>query len=689
MQSLAPTTLAALTADFNSTPLVVLAAVFASLFGVLMVVNVVGYVFGTVLGTVFGVIGLVGRGLGRIGLFAGKQVQDSLHLAGGILTSTVLVPMAVANAAIGRFGNAGYYGRAFRTELIGSGASLYRVALGNPVWFLGLGALTDGLERRLPDLVSHAPASARPPRAPERRRRDPGQKRPTFEGYEVTGELEPGGSGARLYLAHPSDAVLARYKAAGHADPGQVVLKSFDLTHGSTMPQIVRESRSLEAARSLGLVLDHELNEASFWYVMPYVPGDDLDRVTRQLHAHSTYDGLSDRGLSRVMGYTSDLLASLSRFHRAGLWHKDIKPSNLIISGERAHLVDLGLVTPLASAMTLTTHGTEYFRDPELVRMAMRGVRVQDVDGVKFDLYSAGAVLFSMVENSFPAHGNLSRVAKRCPDALAFIIRRAMADLSQRYVTADEMNRDLDVLIAARDPWAVKPADLPSMSAQALPRAAHASHAAHGGEPFTLGVDAPPVRPVPPPVARKASLAQGPAAGVDDSARAAGRHSATGWVAAAALAFLMLGGMTFLARTAWSRAHDQLGPSVSVTRVESPRASVVSRTANHDLDMLGAAGRVLVLASAGTPQNDPQIVNLRQVLDSRGHTLVGLGHDSSSIELIARARQAAGLSELTDPRAQVRLQEFVDEVQGVDALIWLGPSRGDKIGYEIFVRGDR
>ena len=37
--------------------------------------------------------------------------------------------------------------------------------------------------------------------------------------------------------------------------------------------------------------------------------------------------------------------------------------------------MDFGLVTPLRSAMTLTTHGTEYFRDPEMVRMALKGVK--------------------------------------------------------------------------------------------------------------------------------------------------------------------------------------------------------------------------------------------------------------------------------------------------------------------------
>ena len=79
--------------------------------------------------------------------------------------------------------------------------------------------------------------------------------------------------------------------------------------------------------------------------------------------------------------------------HQKGIIHRDIKPENIIVNDAGAHLVDIGLVTSLHSAMTLTTHGTEYFRDPELVRQALKGTKVADVDGSRFDIYSAGAVL--------------------------------------------------------------------------------------------------------------------------------------------------------------------------------------------------------------------------------------------------------------------------------------------------------
>jgi hypothetical protein len=228
-------------------------------------------------------------------------------------------------------------------------------------------------------------------------------------------------------------------------------------------------------------VLEHELTATRFHYVMPYVPGDDLSVETARLHAaagsassdgRGAATGLDEAGLRRVMSLSDDLLSTLERFHRSGLWHKDVKPSNIIVSGGRAHLVDFGLITPLRSAMTLTTHGTEYFRDPEMVRLALRGVKVHEVDGIKFDVYGAGAVLYSLIENSFPAHGSLSRLTRRCPEALRWVMRRAMADMGNRYASATEMLGDLRTVSTAADPFAVRPADLPSL--QGRPRVAEA-----------------------------------------------------------------------------------------------------------------------------------------------------------------------------------------------------------------------
>src|SRR5262249_22211113 len=140
-----------------------------------------------------------------------------------------------------------------------------------------------------------------------------------------------------------------------------------------------------------------------------------------------------------------------------------------------------------------------------------------EVDGVRFDVYSAGAVLYSLLENSFPAHGSLSRLVKRAPEALRWIVQRAMAEMSTRYPSARAMRDDLAVLAAAKDPFAVRPADLPSFRAAAEPAAAATSAPApdltpsFGATPRPPGAEAPPPCEAPSPAPRRVRRAFAPA----------------------------------------------------------------------------------------------------------------------------------------------------------------------------------
>ena len=139
----------------------------------------------------------------------------------------------------------------------------------------------------------------------------------------------------------------------------------------------------------------------------------------------------------------------------------------MLVAGGECRLVYIGLVTSLSSGMTLTTHGTEYFRDPEMVRLALRGVKVHEVDGAKFDLYGVGAMLYLGLEDTFPAHGGLSGFSKKSPECVRWVVRRAMADYAKRYPDAATMRADLEAILAAKDPWSLKPAMLPSFRGEA------------------------------------------------------------------------------------------------------------------------------------------------------------------------------------------------------------------------------
>lgn len=390
-------------------------------------------------------------------------LTDCGRLVASAISLVLCIPLAMVSLLFLRTESAMGYGVSLGRELLAIGAAAGRILLIHPLRFLGIKINSsvdieaNSMPMTHPDDLDVDLASSNGQSAPDK-----------FEGYKVIGTLPRGGSGARLFVADPVGSKTEQLTRFAKKPVGRVVIKSFSLEDGSTMPQIVRESRALEAARDLGLVYEHELTGTRFHYVMPYVPGEDLAHVTRDLHEKAGPVGLDANGLRAALSYFAELLVTIERFHAKGLWHKDIKPSNVIVSKGRVHLVDLGLVTPLRSAMTLTTHGTEYFRDPEMVRLAMQGVKVHEVDGVKFDLYSAGALLYSMLENSFPAHGSLSRFSRRVPECLQWIVRRSMADLPKRYSSAVEMLADLQVVLNSENPIALRPGDLPSMRGESM-----------------------------------------------------------------------------------------------------------------------------------------------------------------------------------------------------------------------------
>lgn len=445
---------------------------------------------------VFLLIGLftvVKAALTHIARFIGAEVSDAFRLIGSIITALAYSILLLGNIVIGRWSGAAHFGRGVRDE-VGSGAkAFYRVVIGNPARLLLMRGLVEGIEDRLPAMVQAAPGTD----APSKRS---GQ----FEGYKILGSLPTGGSGSKLYIAQPDVLKRAGLERAGHTDLSQVVIKTFSLADGSSLPQIVRESRALDAAMKLGLILDHDLTSERFFYVMRYVPGQNLTLVTKQLHASSegsSEGGLDEKHLKLALGFVADLLRTLDRYHQGGLWHKDVKPDNIIVEGEHAHLVDFGLVTPLRSAMTLTTHGTEYFRDPEMVRQALKGVKVHEIDGTRFDIFGAGAVLYAILEDAFPAHGVLSPVTKSCPEALKWVMRRAMTDYDKRYPSAGSMLADIEAVRLNAHPFSMRPVDLPSMResgelAQPLevgaPAAAVAANAVSVGDANSSGMAQPP-----------------------------------------------------------------------------------------------------------------------------------------------------------------------------------------------------
>jgi len=634
----------------------------------------------------------IGKVFERLFRFVTGVIGDALRLVGHVVTGLFYAPAIAFNIIRGHWSGANHYGRAIESECVGACGCIYRLAIGHVATLLGLTPLTEGIERRVPEVMARAPGADKPNAGPN-----------SFPGYTVVGSIQGGGSGAKLFIADVSEAKRRELSKDGREAPTRVVIKSFSLENGSSLPQIVRENRALAAAADLGIVLEHELGQRHFHYVMPYVPGDDLGTMTERMHGTSGATGLNDRQLSHALVYAEDLLSTLARFHGSGLWHKDVKPSNIIVSDGRVHLVDFGLITPLRSAMTLTTHGTEYFRDPEMVRLALRGVKVHEVDGVKFDVYGAGAVLFSMIENSFPAHGSLSQIGKRCPEALRFIVRRAMADMDGRYSSAGEMLADVRTVSSASDPFKVKPADLPSMAGRpevVEGLAAELAEPPRSGVPYAaIGFGTGAVRAVLDHIKD------------DKHDKVVVRSGAArfGRIAAGILVVLMLmgglaavfeagstggqwdpsrqdrlsAGQPLLSSSAGSNtgarqltSSMQVLPPVSLDRLPAPSAAIGAVT---------TIGTVLVLDDLDAEQGEPLAAGMA-VLCSRlraaHYSVIGDLSDTAltsetDIDLLAGARAAIGLSDPGDDAAVSRLSDFLrDQDDSLDAILWVG--RGGK-----------
>ncbi|AKJ00588.1 Signal transduction histidine kinase CheA [Archangium gephyra] len=155
------------------------------------------------------------------------------------------------------------------------------------------------------------------------------------------------------------------------------------------------------------------------------------------------------------------LASTLAELHRRGIIHKDIKPSNIILtrSGE-THLIDFGiaslqLVEHVDAMQASLIEGTLAYMSPEQTGRMNRSV------DYRTDLYSLGITLYELLTGSRPFQGldalewfhahmalapqpPLERV-KALPPVLSAIILKLLAKVAEeRYQSAEGLRADLE-----------------------------------------------------------------------------------------------------------------------------------------------------------------------------------------------------------------------------------------------------
>ena len=113
------------------------------------------------------------------------------------------------------------------------------------------------------------------------------------------------------------------------------------------------------------------------------------------------------------------MAAALDAAHERGLVHRDVKPGNILLSGEGEHehvyLTDFGLTKRLGSAGSLTRPGA-WVGTPDYV--APEQIQAGNVDG-RADVYSLGCVLYEMLTGdvAFPKDNDMAKLWAHVTDA--------------------------------------------------------------------------------------------------------------------------------------------------------------------------------------------------------------------------------------------------------------------------------
>lgn len=230
--------------------------------------------------------------------------------------------------------------------------------------------------------------------------------------------------------------------------------------------RLVREAQLAARFRHDHVVTVHAVvdrPDAPPYLVMEYVPGPTLKALLRQS------GGLAPTEAARLAAEVADGLAAA---HAAGLIHRDVKPSNVLIDPAtgRARLSDFGLARLAADTADLTRPsglaGTPEYMSPEQVEGGA------DLDG-RTDVYSLGVALYEALTGEAPFRGTPARVLDQVlheeprpprrlneavPRDLETICLKALAkEPGRRYPTARAVAEDLRRFLQGR-PILARPA---------------------------------------------------------------------------------------------------------------------------------------------------------------------------------------------------------------------------------------
>lgn len=274
--------------------------------------------------------------------------------------------------------------------------------------------------------------------------------------YSIEGRL---GEGAMADVYRAVDPSIGRKVAIK-------VLKPEYARNAGLNIRFLREARAAGALSHPNIATIYEVGEEEgiAYIAMELIEGQPLDTLL-QAHGRMPYE--------RVLVLGQQLAGALAYAHRMGVVHRDVKPSNILLSndGRTAKLVDFGVARiddpdpdanhdQLAQTQFGQMIGTPRYMSPEQALSL-------PVDH-RSDLFSLGIVLYEMVTGkaAFPGIGlatlaiqiaqervePIERSASDCPPGLRFIIDKLLSKKpEQRFADGEAVRKAIMREMSARE----------------------------------------------------------------------------------------------------------------------------------------------------------------------------------------------------------------------------------------------
>lgn len=157
--------------------------------------------------------------------------------------------------------------------------------------------------------------------------------------------------------------------------------------------RFVNEARMMAQWRHENIIqiyyADEEQNIS--YYVMEYVDGQDLSSIMELYNQQKELMPIAD-----VLRIGKAVAGALDYAHRQGVVHRDVKPSNIMISKSgRVLLGDFGMALEVRDGSMGSIFGTPHYISPEQAKRSADAVP-------QSDLYSLGVILFEILVGAVP-----------------------------------------------------------------------------------------------------------------------------------------------------------------------------------------------------------------------------------------------------------------------------------------------